>query len=80
VGAAEIGCTNWAQFLLKFIVAHPDVTCEIPANEQCRACAGEHGHRTRHPLRQQCDPFLTADQRRAGGAEGLEPTGDQARA
>ncbi|HEX2114317.1 MAG TPA: aldo/keto reductase, partial [Alphaproteobacteria bacterium] len=29
--AAEIGCANWAQFLLKFIVAHPDVTCVIPA-------------------------------------------------
>jgi diketogulonate reductase-like aldo/keto reductase len=29
--AAEIGCTNWAQFLLKFIIAHPDVTCAIPA-------------------------------------------------
>jgi diketogulonate reductase-like aldo/keto reductase len=29
--AAEIGCTSWAQFLLKFIVAHPDVTCVIPA-------------------------------------------------
>ena len=29
--AAEIGCTSWAQFLLKFIIAHPDVTCAIPA-------------------------------------------------
>jgi diketogulonate reductase-like aldo/keto reductase len=29
--AAEIGCANWAQILLKFIVAHPDVTCAIPA-------------------------------------------------
>jgi diketogulonate reductase-like aldo/keto reductase len=29
--AAEIGCANWAQFLLKFIVAHPAVTCAIPA-------------------------------------------------
>ena len=29
--AAEIGCTSWAQFLLKFVVAHPDVTCAIPA-------------------------------------------------
>lgn len=29
--AAEIGCTSWAQVLLKFIVAHPDVTCAIPA-------------------------------------------------
>jgi diketogulonate reductase-like aldo/keto reductase len=29
--AAEIGCTTWAQVLLKFIVAHPAVTCAIPA-------------------------------------------------
>lgn len=29
--AAEIGCTSWAQALLKFIVSHPDITCAIPA-------------------------------------------------
>ena len=29
--ASEIGCTSWAQLLLKFIVAHPAVTCAIPA-------------------------------------------------
>ncbi len=29
--AADIDCANWAQFLLKFIVAHPGVTCAIPA-------------------------------------------------
>ncbi|NNG25132.1 aldo/keto reductase [Telluria aromaticivorans] len=29
--AADIGCTSWAQVLLKFIVAHPAVTCAIPA-------------------------------------------------
>ena len=29
--AAEIGCASWAQFLLKFIVSHPAVTCAIPA-------------------------------------------------
>jgi diketogulonate reductase-like aldo/keto reductase len=29
--AAEIGCTNWAQALLKYIVSHPAVTCVIPA-------------------------------------------------
>ncbi len=29
--AAEIGCRNWPQFLLKFIVSHPAVTCAIPA-------------------------------------------------
>ena len=29
--AKEIDCANWAQFLLKFIVSHPAVTCAIPA-------------------------------------------------
>jgi diketogulonate reductase-like aldo/keto reductase len=29
--AAEIECTSWAQFVLKFIVSHPAVTCAIPA-------------------------------------------------
>ena len=28
--AAEIGATTWAQFALKWIVAHPAVTCAIP--------------------------------------------------
>ncbi|HKS04847.1 MAG TPA: aldo/keto reductase [Gemmatimonadaceae bacterium] len=29
--AAEFDCTSWAQFLLKFVVSHPAVTCTIPA-------------------------------------------------
>jgi len=29
--AAEFDCTSWAQFFLKWIVAHPAVTCVIPA-------------------------------------------------
>lgn len=29
--ADDIDCANWAQFLLKFIVSHPAVTCAIPA-------------------------------------------------
>jgi diketogulonate reductase-like aldo/keto reductase len=29
--ARDIDCANWAQFLLKFIVSHPAVTCAIPA-------------------------------------------------
>ncbi|HSC46839.1 MAG TPA: aldo/keto reductase [Gammaproteobacteria bacterium] len=28
--AAEAGCTSWAALLLKFILAHPAVTCVIP--------------------------------------------------
>jgi diketogulonate reductase-like aldo/keto reductase len=32
--AAEFGAANWAQFLLKFIVSHPAVTCAIPATSK----------------------------------------------
>jgi diketogulonate reductase-like aldo/keto reductase len=32
--AADIDCTGWPQFLLKFIVSHPAVTCAIPATSQ----------------------------------------------
>ena len=34
--AAEIDCESWAQFFLKFIVAHPSVTCVIPATAKPR--------------------------------------------
>ena len=27
----EIGCKSWPQFLLKFVISHPAVTCAIPA-------------------------------------------------
>ncbi len=32
--AAEIDCVGWPQLVLKFIVAHPAVTCVIPATSQ----------------------------------------------
>lgn len=32
--ASEIGARSWAQFVLKFIVSHPTVTCAIPATTQ----------------------------------------------
>lgn len=32
--AAEAGAANWPEFLLKFIVSHPAVTCAIPATSQ----------------------------------------------
>lgn len=32
--AAEVGCASWAQLVLKFIVAHPAVTCAIPATSR----------------------------------------------
>jgi diketogulonate reductase-like aldo/keto reductase len=32
--AGEIDCKSWAQFFLKWIIAHPDVTCAIPATSK----------------------------------------------
>mgnify|MGYP001564010042 CR=1 FL=1 len=32
--ASEIGCTTWAQAVLKFIVSHPAITCAIPATSR----------------------------------------------
>src|SRR6266446_1515068 len=32
--AAEIGCTSWAQILLKFALANPAVTCVIPGTSK----------------------------------------------
>jgi diketogulonate reductase-like aldo/keto reductase len=34
--AGEFDCRSWAQFLLKWIVAHPAVTCAIPATGNAR--------------------------------------------
>jgi aryl-alcohol dehydrogenase-like predicted oxidoreductase len=30
--ASEINCANWSQFLLKFVISHPAVTCAIPGS------------------------------------------------
>jgi aryl-alcohol dehydrogenase-like predicted oxidoreductase len=32
--AADIGCTSWAQVLLKFVLSHPAVTCAIPGTSR----------------------------------------------
>lgn len=32
--AGEVDCANWAQFLLKFVVSHPAMTCAIPATSR----------------------------------------------
>jgi diketogulonate reductase-like aldo/keto reductase len=34
--AAEFDCRSWAQFFLKWITAHPAVTCSIPATNNSR--------------------------------------------
>ena len=37
--AAEFDCATWAQFFLKYIVAHPAVTCVIPGTGKVRHMA-----------------------------------------
>mgnify|MGYP003455743328 CR=1 FL=1 len=37
--AAEIGCRNWAQFFLKFILGHPAVNAPLPATAKPRHVA-----------------------------------------
>lgn len=32
--AAELDCSSWAQILLKFVIAHPAITCAIPATSK----------------------------------------------
>lgn len=47
--AGEIGARSWAQVVLKFILAHPAVTCAIPATTQ-PAHAAENMAAARGPL------------------------------
>jgi len=37
--AAELGCASWGQFFLRWIAAHPAVTCVIPATSKPRHMA-----------------------------------------
>jgi aryl-alcohol dehydrogenase-like predicted oxidoreductase len=32
--AVELGCTSWSQLFLKYVLAHPAVTCVIPATDK----------------------------------------------
>lgn len=43
--AADIDCANWAQFFLKWVVAHPAVTCAIPATRVPAHCEENMGAR-----------------------------------
>ena len=41
--AKEIGCASWAQYFLKWILAHPAVTCAIPGTRNPRHVADNLG-------------------------------------
>ncbi|MGF1547343.1 MAG: aldo/keto reductase [Thiotrichales bacterium] len=34
--AKEIGCASWGQFFLKYVIAHPAVTCAIPGTSKVK--------------------------------------------
>ena len=59
--AGEIGCTSWAQLLLKFVLANPAVTCVVPGT-------GKPEH-LRDNLQAGLGPLPDADQRRRLVAE-----------
>lgn len=44
--AGEIGCTSWAQVLLKYVLANPAVTCAIPGTRNPRHIADNLGAAT----------------------------------
>jgi len=41
--AAEFDCNSWAQFFLKYLISHPQVTCVIPATSNPRHMADNMG-------------------------------------
>lgn len=55
--AAEFDCSSWAQFFLKWIVAHPAVTCAIPGDEQGTPSRG--GYAGRHRTAARCENART---------------------
>jgi diketogulonate reductase-like aldo/keto reductase len=38
--AHDLGCTSWAQLLLKFVIGHPAITSVIPATANPQHMAG----------------------------------------
>jgi len=41
--AREVGCASWAQYFLKWILAHPAVTCAIPGTRNPKHVADNLG-------------------------------------
>jgi len=60
--AAEIGCADWAQFCLKFIISHSAVSCVIPASSTAL--------HMRSNLQAGCGPLPDAELRRRMVADG----------
>ena len=54
--AAEAGCTTWAQFSLKYILANPAVTCVLDRDQQPAPHGRERADRVRRPARRRDPP------------------------
>lgn len=61
--AGELGCTSWAQFLLRFVSSHPAVTCVIPATSRVdhmrENMAMLHGPRPDQAMRQEMIDYVS---------------------
>jgi aryl-alcohol dehydrogenase-like predicted oxidoreductase len=62
--AAEIDCTTWAQFFLKYVVSHPAVTCAIPGTTNPEHMADNlgatHGRMPDAAMRRRMEEFVTS--------------------
>lgn len=60
--AAEIDCSSWAQFALKFVISHPAVTCAIPATTRVahvvENMGAASGHLPDQPMRARMAAYL----------------------
>jgi aryl-alcohol dehydrogenase-like predicted oxidoreductase len=62
--AAEFDCRSWGQFLLKYVLSHPAVTCTIPGMTKARHVednmAAAMGRMPDKVLRRKQESFLDA--------------------
>jgi aryl-alcohol dehydrogenase-like predicted oxidoreductase len=62
--AAEIDCTTWAQFFLKYVVSHPAVTCAIPGttnpDHMAENLGATHGRMPDAAMRKRMEEFVTS--------------------
>ena len=62
--AADIDAGSWGQFLLKYVVSHPAVTCAIPGSTQVMHLEDNqraaHGRLPDEPMRRRTEPFWDA--------------------
>ena len=62
--AEEFDCDSWAQFFLKYVISHPDVTCAIPGATKARHAidnlGAAHGRLASTEIRRKQEAFFDA--------------------